>query len=96
MMVLYFVDEGYVLRVVRVLYLCRVSGRYLLPNHMLLALAEALPRELQGVGACCSPMPPFVKQNLVALHRMLLSVSTPTTNLHQTHRPHAQTHMRIT
>ncbi|KAI8431078.1 hypothetical protein MSG28_001137 [Choristoneura fumiferana] len=46
---------------------------YLLPNHMLLQLAETLPREVQGVSACCSPMPPFVKQNLIAIHRMLLS-----------------------
>ncbi|CAK1588540.1 unnamed protein product [Parnassius mnemosyne] len=49
------------------------STTYLLPNHMLLSLAEALPREVQGVNACCSPMPPFVKQNLIAIHRMLLS-----------------------
>lgn len=49
-------------------------NRYLLPNHMLLALAEALPREVQGVTAVCQPMPPFVKQNLITIHRMLLSV----------------------
>ncbi|XP_038216361.1 exosome component 10 isoform X2 [Zerene cesonia] len=49
------------------------STSYLLPNHMLLALAEALPREVQGVNACCNPMPPFVKQNLITIHRMLLS-----------------------
>ncbi|KAG7313093.1 hypothetical protein JYU34_000176 [Plutella xylostella] len=49
------------------------STAYLLPNHMLLALAEALPREVQGVHACCSPMPPFVKQNCITLHRMILT-----------------------
>ncbi|XP_045509805.1 exosome component 10 isoform X2 [Colias croceus] len=49
------------------------STSYLLPNHMLLALAEALPREVQGLNACCNPMPPFVKQNLITIHRMLLS-----------------------
>ncbi|XP_028170386.1 exosome component 10 [Ostrinia furnacalis] len=53
------------------------STTYLLPNHMLVALAESLPRELQGVSACCSPTPPFVKQNLLAIHRLLLSVSLP-------------------
>lgn len=42
---------------------------------MLLALAETLPRELQGVSALCNPMPPFLKQNLITVHRMLLSVS---------------------
>ncbi|XP_072930705.1 exosome complex component 10 homolog isoform X2 [Epargyreus clarus] len=49
------------------------SVTYLIPNHMLIALAEALPREMQGVNACCSPMPPFVKQNMIAIHRMILS-----------------------
>lgn len=49
------------------------STTYLLPNHMLLALAEALPREVQGLSACCNPMSPFLKQNLVTVHRMLLS-----------------------
>ncbi|OWR42755.1 PM-Scl autoantigen protein [Danaus plexippus plexippus] len=49
------------------------STTYLLPNHMLLALAETLPRELQGVSALCNPMPPFLKQNLITVHRMLLS-----------------------
>ncbi|CAH2034888.1 unnamed protein product, partial [Iphiclides podalirius] len=49
------------------------STTYLMPNHMLLALAETLPREMQGVNACCSPMPPFVKQNMMIIHRMLLS-----------------------
>ncbi|KAI5640332.1 HRDC domain-containing protein [Phthorimaea operculella] len=49
------------------------STMYLLPNHMLLSLAETLPREVQGVNACCSPMPPFVKQNLITIHRMILS-----------------------
>ncbi|XP_075990804.1 exosome component Rrp6 [Anticarsia gemmatalis] len=49
------------------------STQYLLPNHMLLSLAETLPREMQGVNAVCSPMPPFVKQNLITIHRMILS-----------------------
>ncbi|KAL0851679.1 hypothetical protein ABMA28_000012 [Loxostege sticticalis] len=49
------------------------STTYLLPNHMLMALAETLPREVQGVNACCSPTPPFVKQHLLTIHRMLLS-----------------------
>ncbi|KAJ0184090.1 hypothetical protein K1T71_000513 [Dendrolimus kikuchii] len=49
------------------------STVYLLPNHMMLSLAEILPREVQGVNACCNPMPPFVKQNLISIHRMILS-----------------------
>ncbi|XP_060809782.1 exosome component 10 [Amyelois transitella] len=49
------------------------STTYLLPNHMMLALSETLPREVQGVHACCNPMPPFIKQNLITVHRMILS-----------------------
>lgn len=49
------------------------SCTYLIPNHMMLSLAEMLPRELQGVNAMCNPMPPFVKQNLIVIHKMLLS-----------------------
>lgn len=49
------------------------SPKYLLPNHMMLALAESLPREVQGVNAICYPVPPFVKQNLITIHKMLLS-----------------------
>ncbi|XP_068617220.1 exosome complex component 10 homolog isoform X2 [Battus philenor] len=46
---------------------------YLLPNHMMLSLAETLPREVQGVLAICTPLPSFVKQNVLELHKMLLS-----------------------
>lgn len=49
------------------------STTYLLPNHMLLSLAELLPREVQGINSCCTPMPPFVKQNIINIHRMILS-----------------------
>ncbi|XP_050360951.1 exosome component 10 isoform X2 [Nymphalis io] len=49
------------------------STNYLLPNHMMLTLAETLPKEMQGLSACCHPMSPFLKQNLVTVHRMLLS-----------------------
>ncbi|XP_069364747.1 exosome complex component 10 homolog isoform X3 [Maniola hyperantus] len=49
------------------------STTYLLPNHMLVALAENLPRDVQGVTAVCQPMPPFVKQNLDNIHKMILS-----------------------
>ncbi|XP_039763194.1 exosome component 10 isoform X3 [Pararge aegeria] len=52
------------------------STMYLLPNHMLLALAENLPREVQGVISLCSPTPPFVKQNLHSIHKTILSCRT--------------------
>ncbi|VVC94326.1 unnamed protein product [Leptidea sinapis] len=47
------------------------SPEYLLPSHMLMALAEKLPRDIQGINACCNPMPPFVKQNTIELHNIL-------------------------
>jgi len=39
---------------------------------MLLQIAESLPREMQGILACCNPIPPLVRQNLLALHRIIL------------------------
>jgi hypothetical protein len=48
------------------------STGYILPNHMLLQLAQILPREIQGILACCQPTPPAVKQNLNELHLILL------------------------
>uniref|UniRef100_A0A0C9RHK2 Exosome complex component 10 homolog n=1 Tax=Fopius arisanus TaxID=64838 RepID=A0A0C9RHK2_9HYME len=48
------------------------SYGYVLPNHMLLNIAETLPREMQGVLACCNPIPPLVRQNLLKLHKLIL------------------------
>lgn len=39
---------------------------------MLLQIAEALPREMQGILACCSPIPPLVRGNLLDLHKVIL------------------------
>jgi hypothetical protein len=56
---------------------------------MMLQIAESLPREMQGILACCNPIPPFVRQNLLALHRIILEardqplvkVNTPLSSL---------------
>ncbi|GBM57592.1 Exosome component 10 [Araneus ventricosus] len=48
------------------------SIAYVLPNHMMLQIAEALPREQQGILACCNPIPPLVKQQLNELHSIIL------------------------
>ncbi|CAL1281683.1 unnamed protein product [Larinioides sclopetarius] len=48
------------------------SISYVLPNHMMLQIAEALPREQQGILACCNPIPPLVKQQLNELHSIIL------------------------
>lgn len=48
------------------------SYGYVLPNHMMLQIAEILPREMQGILACCNPIPPLVRQNLQSLHNFVL------------------------
>uniref|UniRef100_A0A8C5Q8V0 Exosome complex component 10 n=1 Tax=Leptobrachium leishanense TaxID=445787 RepID=A0A8C5Q8V0_9ANUR len=40
------------------------STGYVLPNHMLLKISEELPKELQGIIACCNPVPPLVRQQI--------------------------------
>lgn len=48
------------------------SYPYVLPNHMLLQICESLPREIQGILACCNPIPPLVRQHLNFLHQIIL------------------------
>ncbi|XP_011495100.1 PREDICTED: exosome component 10 [Ceratosolen solmsi marchali] len=48
------------------------STHYVLPNHMLLNIAESLPREMQGILACCNPIPPLIRQNLLKIHKLIL------------------------
>lgn len=48
------------------------STGYVLPNHMILEISEILPREQQGIVACCNPCPPLVRQNLNELHAIIL------------------------
>merc|ERR1719419_545689 len=49
------------------------SVHYVLPNHMMLKICTELPREMQGIMSCCNPVPPLVKQNLGALHSIILT-----------------------
>ncbi|XP_046787234.1 exosome component 10 isoform X1 [Gallus gallus] len=44
---------------------------YVLPNHMLLKIAEELPKEPQGIIACCNPVPPLVRQQINELHLLI-------------------------
>ncbi|XP_077510567.1 exosome component Rrp6 [Amblyomma americanum] len=48
------------------------STGYVLPKHMILEISEVLPREQQGIVACCNPCPPLVRQNLNELHSIIL------------------------
>ncbi|CAG2247641.1 EXOSC10 [Mytilus edulis] len=58
---------------------------YVLPNHMLLQISEILPRERQGVLACCNPYTSLVRQYLIEIHNIIMearevpltTVSTP-------------------
>ncbi|XP_065661532.1 exosome complex component 10 isoform X2 [Hydra vulgaris] len=45
---------------------------YTLPNHMLFQIAENLPKEPQGVIACCNPVPPLVKQRNTEIHLLVM------------------------
>ncbi|PNF22510.1 hypothetical protein B7P43_G14375 [Cryptotermes secundus] len=45
---------------------------HVLPNRMMLQIAEHLPRELQGIVACCNPIPRLVRQDLHKLHTIVL------------------------
>ncbi|XP_054994844.1 exosome component 10 isoform X1 [Sorex araneus] len=47
------------------------SYGYVLPNHMMLKISEELPKEPQGIIACCSPVPPLVRQQLNELHLLV-------------------------
>uniref|UniRef100_A0A182PEM0 Exosome complex component 10 homolog n=1 Tax=Anopheles epiroticus TaxID=199890 RepID=A0A182PEM0_9DIPT len=48
------------------------SPGYVLPQHMVLDIASKLPREMQGIIACCTPVPSLVRQHLHALHQIIL------------------------
>jgi len=47
------------------------SCGYVLPNHMLIQLADRLPREPQGVLALCNPIPPMVRQHQMEIHTII-------------------------
>ncbi|XP_042333911.1 exosome component 10 [Sceloporus undulatus] len=47
------------------------SPGYVLPNHMLQKIAEELPKEPQGIIACCNPVPPLVRQQINEMHLLI-------------------------
>ncbi|XP_029434988.1 exosome component 10 [Rhinatrema bivittatum] len=47
------------------------SVGYVLPNHMLLKIVEELPKEPQGIIACCNPVPPLVRQQINELYLLI-------------------------
>ncbi|XP_072442824.1 exosome complex component 10 [Chiloscyllium punctatum] len=47
------------------------STGYVLPNHMMIKIAEELPKEPQGIIACCNPIPPLVRHHINGLHLLV-------------------------
>ncbi|XP_049287193.1 exosome component 10 [Anopheles funestus] len=47
------------------------SPGYVLPQHMALDIASKLPREMQGIIACCTPVPSLVRQHLHTVHQII-------------------------
>ncbi|KAI7793989.1 exosome component 10 [Triplophysa rosa] len=47
------------------------STGYVLPNHMMMKITEELPKEPQGIIACCNPTPPLVRQQVNELHQLM-------------------------
>ncbi|XP_036389314.1 exosome component 10 isoform X1 [Megalops cyprinoides] len=47
------------------------STGYVLPNHMMMKISEELPKEPQGIIACCNPVPPLVRQQVNELHLLV-------------------------
>ncbi|XP_043937137.1 exosome component 10-like [Protopterus annectens] len=47
------------------------SVGYVLPNHMMLKIAEELPKEPPGILACCNPVPPLVRQQINELLQLI-------------------------
>lgn len=48
------------------------SVGYVLPNNLMIRIAEYLPREPQGITALCNPIPPLVKKYLSDIHTIIL------------------------
>uniref|UniRef100_A0A914D0P3 HRDC domain-containing protein n=1 Tax=Acrobeloides nanus TaxID=290746 RepID=A0A914D0P3_9BILA len=44
---------------------------YVLPSHMMLQIAEILPKEQNGIFACCAPIPLMVKRDVKFLHSII-------------------------
>ncbi|XP_029291840.1 exosome complex component 10 [Cottoperca gobio] len=47
------------------------SPGFTLPTHMMNKICEELPKEPQGIIACCNPVPPMVRQQVNELHLLV-------------------------
>ena len=54
---------------------------YVLPNHMLFQISEILPREPQGLLACCNPIPTLLRTQLQEVYMLVQQArETPLTD----------------
>lgn len=45
------------------------SVQYVLPVHMMFNISEVLPRETQGIIACCAPVPTLLRRDIFLIHK---------------------------
>jgi exosome complex exonuclease RRP6 len=57
------------------------STGYVLPDHMMFQLAEILPREIEGIIACCTPVPTLLRQQIQEVNR-LIQIARNTTDMY--------------
>jgi len=72
------------------------STGYILPNHIMLQICETLPRETSGVLACCTPIPPLVRQHLHAIHSLVREAREQPLTASQTIRTGATLQAKVT
>eukprot|EP00117_Sycon_ciliatum_P039137 scpid29849/ scgid28969/ Exosome component 10; Autoantigen PM/Scl 2 homolog; Polymyositis/scleroderma autoantigen 2 homolog len=56
------------------------STGFVLPNEMLFQISQNLPRELQGILACCNPVPLLVRQNVQEIYTLVSQARLIPTN----------------
>ncbi|KAL7299082.1 hypothetical protein TKK_0008170 [Trichogramma kaykai] len=47
------------------------SYHMVLPDHMLIKIAETLPENEHGIFACCDKIPPLIRQNVMIIHKLI-------------------------
>lgn len=70
--------------------ICRLedeSTRYVLPNHMILQLADKMPEDDRGLQAACIPIPPLVKMNMPELLAVIKKAKAKGTHVQKVSKP---------
>ncbi|KAF7994141.1 hypothetical protein HCN44_011410 [Aphidius gifuensis] len=48
------------------------SVEYVLPNNMMISIAEKLPNSIEGIYECCTSVPPLVLKNIIELYSIIV------------------------